>query len=104
MTSLQSVAAFGVPRLLRPRAPATRPGGHTPAQSVNAAGNHSGFSLVLQDHLERTLFRRVPERVVRFHHVIESEAVRHELAWLQLARGDHLQQPSTASAVTDKIV
>jgi hypothetical protein len=42
--------------------------------------------------LERTLLRRIPEPVVRFHHIIESEAVRHELAGLQLARADDLQE------------
>jgi hypothetical protein len=33
----------------------------------------SGFWLVLQDHLECALLRRIPERVVRFHHVIEGK-------------------------------
>jgi hypothetical protein len=48
--------------------------------------------LVLQNHLERAFFRGVPERVVRFHDLIEGEAMRHELARLQLASADYLEQ------------
>jgi hypothetical protein len=39
----------------------------------------------LQDHLERAFLCGIPKRAVRFHHIIEGEAVRHELARLQFA-------------------
>jgi hypothetical protein len=54
-----------------------------PLRGRFAAVGDSGSWLVLQDHLERALLRGVPERVVRFHDLIEGEAMRHELARLQ---------------------